>query len=255
MVQRSDSGWCEYWQRFVNVNKARENVRQVLAAASNPAVLSSFGKDSLLLLSLVREIRDDVPVLWFRTACNSEQIAFARSVIKAWGLSVYSYEPADVYLLANNGDRSVVQEYSFGGDRLPVAVDLSEGETCLLTAFTARTERLNLPFDLLLVGYKDSDSHWLKGGTQLFDDNYKLGGMRVTTPIRHLSDEIVRSAVTQLPGISYLELDDRVSMCSACMTHQDDSVWCPKEKRYIPRIEWDAEESVTAFRRRFNLDG
>lgn len=237
------------------MNKARENVRAALAAANNPAVLSSFGKDSLLLLSLVREVNRSVPVLWFRSAANSEQIKFARSVARLWKLNVYSYEPADVYLLANNGDMSVVQEYSFGSDRLPLAVDVARGTDCSLIAFPQRTDLLNLPFDVLLVGYKDSDTHWLKGGNELFSDDYRLGGARITAPMRHLSDETVRSAVTELPGISYKELDDRVQLCTACMEKGDDEVWCSQEQRYIPRTKWDREQALTIFNQRFGLRG
>lgn len=237
------------------MDQARKNVREALSAAHNPAVLSSFGKDSLLLLSLVKEIQSDVSVLWFRSAANRAQVAFAREAIKAWNLSVYSYEPADVYLLANNGDMSVVQEYSFGADRLPLAVDTMHSDTCSLTSYPKRTERLNLPFDLLLVGYKDSDTHWLKGDTQLFDDNYRLGSARVSAPLRHLSDEVVRSAVTQLPGISYRELDDRVQLCTLCMERGSDEVWCSAEQRYIPRSEWDRERALDIFNQRFGLTG
>ncbi len=237
------------------MERARQNIKEVLDQAKSAAVLSSFGKDSLLLLSLVREFDTHIPVLWFRRAVNAAQVKFARTVIRAWDLEVYSYEPADVYLLAQNGDRSLIQEYSFGTDRLPVVVDLAEDGPCSLEPPEyGRTPLLNLPFDALLVGYKDSDTHWLKGDAKLFGDDYRLGGAKVTAPIRHLSDDTVRAAMHQLP-FKYGELDDRIALCTACMTSDTDEVWCPRAQDYIPREPWDSEGALTAFQQRFGLSG
>lgn len=236
------------------MDQARANVQKALEGARNPAVLSSFGKDSLLLLALVREVRSDFATLWFRTAANLKQVRFARRVIAAWNLNAYSYHPSDVYLLTNNGDHALIQEYSFGNDVLPLAVDLAHNDTCSLAAFPNRTPALHLPFDLILVGYKDSDTHWLKGGTQLFDADYMLGGAKVSAPIRHLTDEQVRAAIVAL-DIPYEELDDRLSLCTACMTQDSDEVWCAEKKGYIPRVQWDQRESLATFRKRFGLNG
>lgn len=236
------------------MDRARQNIREALNTAQCPAVMSSFGKDSLLLLTLVREQRTDIPVLWFKAATNSEQQRFARQIIREWNLVVYSYYPADVYLLTDNDNASLIQEYSFGDSRLPVVSDITVGETCSITAIPQRTPQLFLPFDLILTGYKDSDEHWLKGGAELFPPDYKLGRAKICAPIRHLTDAQVREAIYNL-GVPYQEIDDSLTLCTRCMSETNtETVFCPVRGTLIPVEQWEKEQSLRAFRSRFKLD-
>lgn len=236
------------------MEQARKNIREAINAAQSPAVLCSFGKDSLLLLALAREVRPDINVIWYRESATPEIIQFARSVIREWRLNVYSYWPADVYLLSDGDNLSLVQEYSLGTASLPVISDLKVSEDCALTAFPLRTPQLFLPFDVLLTGYKDSDSHWVKGGAALFPPDCTVGKAKLIAPIRHLSDSDVRAALYELK-IPYKELDDRVGLCAACMTQKSGTVYCPMRKTYIPVEQWDREQALTNFQQRFGLIG
>lgn len=232
------------------MEEVRQQIRELLAASQSPAVLCSFGKDSLLLLALVREVRSDVPVIWFRDAATPETTKYARRLIREWNLNVYSYHPADVYLLADGEHTSLIQEYSFGEHQVPLVIDLEQGEACSLAMFAERTPQLFLPFDLLLTGFKDADDHWLRGGAEMFQAGLRFGRAQVVAPIRHLTDEQVRAALVEL-NIPYKELDDRISVCTACMTGTEGEVWCPLRRTHISREQWDAEQSLSAFRERF----
>lgn len=252
MVQRAGSRWGVDGQcvDHVVMERARANIRQALAEAQCPAVMCSFGKDSLLLLWLVREVNPNVPVLWFRNGVANEK--FARQIIRQLNLIVYGWHPALVYPLANNGDRSLIQEFSFGNENLPLITDLAPGTRCGKVAFADRTPQMFLPFDLLLTGYKDSDSHWLKGDSELFADDLRVGRAKVRAPIRHMSDEQVRAAVFEL-NIPYEEHDDALPMCTRCMTENTDTVFCPEVGHEIPAEEYDARLALETFRQRFNL--
>lgn len=232
------------------IEQAAQNVRDALATAQCPAVLSSFGKDSVLLLNLVREVRSDFTVLWFRTG-QSEH--FARRIIREWRLTVYSWAPSDVYLLANNGDRTLVHEYSFGEHRLPVLIDLAAGNSCALTKFTDRTPQLFLPFDVILTGYKDCDEHWVKGNSPLFQEGTTVGHARMFAPLRHLSDEQVRAAIFDRK-IPFEPTPDELPLCTSCMTAGPGQVFCPEVDHMIPAMQWEKDKSLTAFKQRFGLE-
>lgn len=231
------------------MDQARKTIRDALATAQSPAVLCSFGKDSLLVLALVRELRTDVPVLWFRDGTANE--AFARRIIHEWNLTAFSPAPADVYLVA---EHTMVHEYDLDGARAPLVIDLVPGEECALRKFTRRTADLLLPFDVLLTGYKDTDTHWLKGPTALWEEGVMAGRMRVVAPIRHMTDEQVRSALVEM-NVPYEPGEDELPLCTRCMTAGPGEVYCPEVGHFIPTHQWEADKSLTAFRQRFQLEG
>lgn len=233
------------------MDKARQTIRTALAGAQSPAVLCSFGKDSLLVLALVRELRTDVPVIWFRTGFDEE---FAKRIIREWKLTAYSPSPADVYLLTDGREQTIIHEYDFGGTRLPVAVDLVDGDRCSLTRFPRRTPAMVYPFDVVFTGYKDSDAHWLKGDVPMFDKGQRLDRAQIVTPIRHMTDEQVREALHNL-GVPLAATNDELPLCTHCMTAGPGEVYCPERGGFIPSIQWEADRSLTAFRDRFQLEG
>ena len=196
------------------LDRARLNVSLALSASASLAVLSSFGKDSMLLLWLVRQIRPDTPVLWFRTGQDER---FAKRVIREWNLTTFSWAPADIYVVAENGNRTLVHEYGVGNSRLPVLIDLLPGGPCATDQFAQRTPTLYLPFDTLLVGWKDSDTHWLKGEGKLAEDGFKLDRAALTAPIRHLTDAQVMGAIMD-NHIPYEPVEDQLALCTDCIT-------------------------------------
>lgn len=231
------------------MHRARQNVEAALGKASQPVVLWSGGKDSMLLLTLVREIDKSVPCIWFRTGFDE---TFAKQTIHDLDLTVYSYSPTDVYVIPNGDDLSMVHEFSFGRDRLPAVVDIADGEECSLTRFTKRSFDFYQPWDVILVGYKDGDGHATVARTSLFPAGFKLGGADVVAPIRHMTNDQVRAALFEL-NVSH-DTNDELPLCTRCMQGNVGKVWCPKMGKMIPRHEWEREQSLLAFRRRFGLE-
>lgn len=195
------------------LDQARTNVAQALATSASPAVLSSFGKDSMLLLWLVRQVRPDTPVLWFRTGQDE---TFAKGVIRTWNLTAFSWAPAAVYAVSGGPYRTLVHEYGIGQSRFPVLVDLEGQGPCASQVFAQRTPTLYLPFDTLLVGYKDTDSHWLKGDSQLFGPDTQFGRARVVAPIRHMTDAQVMAAI-MANRIPHEPAPDTLALCTDCI--------------------------------------
>lgn len=243
------------------MERARQIIRDVLAEATHPAVLWSAGKDSQLLLALVREVRPDVPAIWFKSGLTSEQQRFAKSQILALDLEVWSWEPADVYVVPNGEGLSLVREQAFGPQRFPVLSDIEEGETCIGDVATARTPQLYPHFDVLLLGYKDSDTHEALGGPGFCpEDGWQLGKAKVYAPLRHMTDADVWRAIKEL-NVQYDRSrydeggadSDSTFACSACLQEGAGEVYCRKAGKSIPRVEWNRTESLRAFRQRFGL--
>lgn len=209
------------------MDHAQQRVADILAHSASPAVLSSFGKDSMLLLWLVRQIRPATPVLWLQ---DGQPEYFARQVIREWDLTVFRWHPAEVYKLTNAEQTTLALEFGFGDQRLPLLIDTRPGPTCAVEKFAIRTPTLYLPFDSLLVGWKDCDTHWVKGDGKLAEDGFELGRSCLYAPIRHMTDAQVKAAIAD-HNIPYVPVDDELALCTSCVDRRP----------------------VEAFRSRFNL--
>lgn len=195
---------------------ARQKVREALVRSASPAVLSSFGKDSMLLLWLVREVKPSTPVIWFRTGQDER---FAKRIIREWNLTAFSWAPADMYVVKDADEaRTLVHEYGIGACRFPVLIDLNgDGGPCAVDKFPLRVPSLYLPFDILLVGYKDTDQHWLKGDSKLFKDGTFFDRAEVIAPLRHMTDEAVRAAIVD-HHIPFEPTPDELTLCTHCVS-------------------------------------
>lgn len=244
------------------MEQARRKIRDALSGAESPAVLTSFGKDSALLLRLAREVRPDIVAVWFRAGLLPEQERFAKSRILAKDLEVWSWQPSDVYVLPNGEGLTLVREQAFGEQRFPVLADVEDGEGCVFDFPKERTPALYPHFDRLLIGYKDTDSHEVLGGTGFCpEDGWQLGRARVFAPLRHLSDADVWAAIKAL-GVEYDEErydrggadPDTYRACSECLKEGGSAtVFCPKAGERIPRRNWHGRARLREFQARFGL--
>lgn len=239
--------------------KARQIIKEVLDRAECPALLCSFGKDSMLLLSLIREVKQ-IPLIWFRSGLSSEQERFAKQIIRDWDLIVWSWEPSDVYVLPNDKGFTLVREQAFGVHRLPLLTDIEPGSKCVFSFPAVRTRSLFPHFDYIFAGWRDSDPdgegcYWITGPTPFPEDGYSLGKAKVYAPLRHLKDSEVWQAIRELnvPVADRYqgEIDtkpDSFSFCTNCLSSE---TLCPETGEMIPKVDWNPQASLDAFRQRF----
>jgi hypothetical protein len=227
------------------MDHAIEKIRAALATSKHSAVLSSFGKDSVLLLDLVRSERPDTPVIWFRVGVDER---YAKWAIGSWNLTVFHWHPASVYTLRKGSDVSMVHEYHINGAVLPVVVDLrlsaGSSEFCGTLSYRTRTPNFFLPFDTLFVGWKDHDTHWVKGDAPLRPDGYTLGGAKLIAPLRHLTDDAVRAAIHDRK-IPFTPTPDELPVCRQCLSGRGE---CIHGGPVPPTMD------LLAFRQRFDLE-
>jgi hypothetical protein len=75
------------------IDEAQNLVHKVLAQAKTPAIMSSFGKDSMVMLHLIRSLKRDLPIVFYRESFMPKKYRFANAVIDEWDLTVYDYSP------------------------------------------------------------------------------------------------------------------------------------------------------------------
>jgi len=221
------------------IEQILEQVRALMSESAHPAMLCSFGKDSMLLLSILRKVRKDFPLIWLRTDRNSQQMEFAKRIINDWDLHVFSFPPADVYAVPG----SMIYEYAFGAQRFPVVVDIEKGTKCSLNLDSLRLPRVSHIWDVLFIGVKDSDYHPLLGyGKEFFPANgYQLGNAKVYAPLREMTDDQVWQSIRELnvpvDEQRYAGDDSRddgtLGLCTKCFTAQP-QVFCPSAQSMIP---------------------
>jgi 3'-phosphoadenosine 5'-phosphosulfate sulfotransferase (PAPS reductase)/FAD synthetase len=243
------------------MEKARNIIRQVLNASEQAAVLCSFGKESLLLLALAREVCPEIQAIWFKAGLTKAQQAFAMRIIRDWDLEVWSWEPTDVYALPNGGGITLVREYAFGERPLPSLLDVENGPGCVLDFPAERTESFYPHFDTYLIGTRDEDEHPVLGKDFNPPDGWTLGRGKVFSPLRHLTEAEVWAAIREL-GIPYdTERYDRGGKdpdsylgCSSCLqAGETATVYCPKADERIPRRNWRPEQRLREFRHRYGF--
>lgn len=213
------------------IDLAKNYIRESLTSAKNPALLVSFGKDSMLLLEIAREVKPDISLLWFGDKLSS----FAESTIKENDLCVYSYAPADRYLVPNADGYSLIDEYSFGKTRVPLVSDLVKSEKCEIENLpTVRTSQFNYPFDLTLWGYRREDSHPLIEAK--FPKKFQLGDTVMDAPLWNWSESEVYNALAEL-RIPFEAETNEIEVCASCLEQIKELV---------------SEDSLTSFQHRFN---
>jgi hypothetical protein len=209
-----------------------DTINAELTTAQSPAVLLSFGKDSLLLMALARQVRTDITAIWFDDGTTDRHAAEA--IIRDWSLTCYTYGPANIYTVEDSGRLAVISEYSINGTLLPLVTDVVVGDgVCLQTI--QRTPSLYMPFDLLLSGYKDCDTHWLADGTLLYPEGLVVGGARLIAPLRTLTDAEVLNWLNQL-NVLHSPAADELTVCTDCLTGKP--------------LHWDRPLDLTTFKTR-----
>lgn len=182
-----------------------------LMSAERPAILFSGGKDSLVLLDMVREARPDIAVIHFYDGLNPE----IEKVICGWNLNVLSWHPAAQYLIPWNEGIALVSEYSFGEARLPVLRDVvPDDRRCDLEKITPqRTPHFDYPFDLTLWGYRKSDElHPVM--PNYFPKMFRLGPTTMLAPLYEWETIDVIEAAQRLP---FTPCSDALTACARCL--------------------------------------
>lgn len=231
-------------------------IDRVIRTYKRPAFMCSFGKDSMVLLHLLRSRGISLPVIFHKDPWWPAKYAFADGLIKAYGLEVYDYPPSAVTLWEGKTIMAFTNHYQigplpFGVLQLPKnIIPPAPGKKflCGLTDILQRpTGTFNYPWDCVLVGHKSSDEDQIAGKVPLSCD-IKLNAGKAPDaafPLREWTDAdvwdyTVANNVPQQPDrydvANRCEYKDKspnsdyAHVCIACCDRSKPrtSVHCPK---------------------------
>lgn len=208
-------------------------ISHVLEAAKRPALFLSFGKDSLLLYHLAREVNLGITTYYF----GDELSAFAEQFIIRNELSVFSYAPADRYLVPNGEGLALIDEYALNNTRIPVITPIVSGDNCRHGISQVRTPAFRFPHDKVLWGLKRGETCEAVGVT--FEKEIDLGSLTVYAPLYEMTDADVYQALETLE-IPYSNERNEIEFCDDCLNA-------------VINSDWDKSAALAGFRRRFNF--
>jgi 3'-phosphoadenosine 5'-phosphosulfate sulfotransferase (PAPS reductase)/FAD synthetase len=156
------------------IKETEEFLLECFAKFSKPVLMASFGKDSQVLLWLLRSMKRIPPILFYEDPWFPRKYAFAHKVIEAMNLEVYDYPPIRTTMLYGKGIPAFVNEYLLSGNMtmaLPKNIveyqDGDEEYLCGLSFFTRPLGTFVYPWDLVLIGHKSSDEDQIYGKVPL----------------------------------------------------------------------------------------
>jgi hypothetical protein len=234
-------------------------ISTLLKRYKNPAIMSSFGKDSMVMLDLIeRNFDRKLPVIFHREPFFPRKLDFANMVIASKGYTVYDYAPSAVTLIKSGSSMEFVNWYHVGGKKysyLPTGVvEPVPGEPylCGLNDIYHKPISSNFafPWDLVFVGHKSSDKDPAFGDVVLHVDvKQNEGGPDYAFPLRHFTDEDIHTyhkhfkvpinsmrykSVGEYPNAKFEELsdvhynNDYYPICTRCIDRDGPaSVVCP----------------------------
>lgn len=177
--------------------KSSDMIQKVMGKYKNPAILCSFGKDSMVMLAIMRGLKIELPILFFREPFFTEKYDFANEVIKKWDLKCYDYPPNAITMANANGKCEVIRHYNIGQKSLVISDgNLYEPEDgkkflCGLTDLLMKpTGMINFQWDMLFCGHKSSDKDPLAGDLTLNVDIHQTqGAASLAYPLRDWTDD------------------------------------------------------------------
>ena len=142
--------------------------------------MCSFGKDSMVLLHLLRvTMKRRLPVIFYTDPWWPGKYAFAHKMARTYGLEVYDYPPSAVTLWQGKEIMAFTNHYQIGaapGARLQLPKNILPPEPgkkflCGLRDVLGRpTGTFAYPWDAVLIGHKSSDADQIAGKIPLHCD-------------------------------------------------------------------------------------
>lgn len=238
------------------IDKAKAAIEHVYGVYKNPVFMCSFGKDSMVLLHILLGMGKRPPILFHRDPWFPEKYMFADAVILQYDLEVHDYPPSAMTLWEGKEIMSFVSHYQVGqmqGAIMQVPKNILPPEygvkyLCGLRQVLKRpTGFFNYPWDVALVGHKNSDQDQIAGKIPLNCDIKQGNGATpdLCFPLRDWTDADIweyteeysvpvqedrynREERAELPDKRFNS--DYAHVCIACCDSRSKalSVMCPK---------------------------
>lgn len=240
-----------------------EFIKKLRASSKSPAVAWSGGKDSMVLLHLVRRAIGDTPVFMFREPWQPSKYDFQNSIISKWNLVCHTWHPCNSTFQQNGDEFEIQNEYMFGVTKVTCPSGITKpvdgfGFVCSIDMLSRpKQATLYVDWDMVFVGHKHCDSDVVLGGDAGTRIDIRRGShATLAFPLKDWSHDeiweyIERNDVPWDEGRyekvdgKYREKQDRtknvdyVHACTACVDKRlspNDRVFCPKYNAVVESV-------------------
>jgi hypothetical protein len=232
---------------------SKEYIKSILDISKNPIVLCSFGKDSMVMLDLIRQIRNDLPVIFFKEPFFPKKYSFANKVIEDYDLNVYDFPPIKTDSIFKDGICEITNIYNGYKNAtlyLPTGThEYKDGEKFLCAVDDLlnkpKVKGYDFPWDTIFVGHKSSDVCPVLGAVPIKDKTVKICEMLLALPIADWTDKEIWNYTIQnnIPyndrrynkDNGFKEFDDKTfnndyhPCCFKCLDNKEPLILkCPK---------------------------
>ncbi len=248
------------------ISKSLAIIRDNLAKYSKPVIWSSFGKDSLVLMDLVRKVDKNIPILFQKEYICPDKYAHSERLARENNLMVYSFPPMNTALQYHTYDDGSLEwevqnfyTYQNGTNfTIPTGiVDNPSSDVCCLNDIYRKPFAIvNYMWDMQFIGHKDCDTDAFYESMVLDDYVYKPDDLPACVfPLKDWSDEdiwqyldennidfndkrYVRSGENWRGQYKNTTFNpDYFECCLECMKfNTSEKVYCPRLKEEIPNI-------------------
>lgn len=230
------------------VKHAKSVIQSSLKNWTTPAIMCSFGKDSMVVLHLVLQEKK-LPVIFHREPFQHHKYKFANKIIEDWDLEVHDYLPAYAEVQQQGGEFEIVKHYQIGDKTCMVPVGIrpmeKSGVCGLDKIYLSPKGTIQYPWNLVFHGHKSTDTDPIYGDIPLGSDTVcNLNHVSASFPVRHFTDEDIwryheennipiHSERYENVSGKWREREDKthnpdyINACVACMTGEK-FVECPK---------------------------
>jgi 3'-phosphoadenosine 5'-phosphosulfate sulfotransferase (PAPS reductase)/FAD synthetase len=237
--------------------KAGKSIELIRRGWDKPAVMCSFGKDSMVLLHLVREALGNVPVIYHRHPWFPAKNEFADSIIRSMGLEVHDYPPSMCGVKFDDNSLELVARYAFGNSGIDLPMNVEQpiprrDFVCGLNDWMMRPKAaVEYPWRTAFIGHKSSDVDQFEGAVPLNADHVAAGGVDIVFPLRDWTDadawDYIETNHVPYDKRRYhnrAELPDKwlnpdyLHACTKCIDPRNDAreVFCPKLNVSVPNV-------------------
>jgi len=236
-------------------------IEDCLKSSSNQICLCSFGKDSLVLLHLILQIKK-IPVIYWREPFFQSKFAHPQQVAEKWGIDVYDYPPSMVDYFQNNDYFDVFNFYDIGnGDTVNLYTglrnykDTDERVLCTVKELLMRPKITGYGFqwDCIFHGHKQVDPVYIAEKIELPKVKL-LHNKLLSLPIRDWTNEDIWEYIHKydLPyNKDRYDLKDESKnndlypACHDCLDCRNlgKNVYCKELKREIPCVAKTPEQN------------
>lgn len=238
----------------------------------------SGGKDSMVLLHIMRDMGIKLPLVFFREPWQPSKYKFHDKIIQDWDLLVYSWHPYQSAFQQEGNEWEVQNHYKVNSTILTCPTGITEptsnGKFVCALDILKRPKQHYLevpPFDCLWIGHKGCDSDPILGGDAgtRIESRVLMDQATMMFPLRDWTHQDIWEYIEvnnvpydsdryeKLDGVWGEKLDklhnvDYVHACTRCINRNPESlkfVHCPKLKMTIENISslvpWADQEKLS----------